>query len=339
MPDTNETVLHASKAIIDAIQTGEGPDWMHFHPDKHAAQLPEQAGTLRRIINGPTVAPAVEKRKIPARGASHAQRNTKLAFHLLIMFLLAALTAALLMAVAYLGLTAQQENIARIAVVVALILAFASSVWKLARSDRNIWKSHRETSETLRWDIGQAIMDAEVEQQPGELPAYPLQIAYFERFQLEAQISYYSDKIQGFQRTADRTDVWSGVGIALAAITLLVISAVGIGALGEQGRATDLAAITATLHLLEANSIDTWLILILFVSIAIYAFMFLASRNFGDHRGIYHRALADLLAVRYTELTAAKKAAADGNAEPMRELARHVHKIMRTEHLAWLKSH
>lgn len=328
--------MNRAVEIIDGIDTEGKPDWQHLKPDVHARNLPMAAAPLRRIIESRKVMDLVDERRTASREASRAQALSRLYFHLTIMPFMLATSLAVWLAVSYLGLTALQEEIVQAVIGLGLLVGGLVTVFATLKAVAGVWKANRNTAETLRRDIFYAIAAASDVAQPGEIDATPLQLEYFRRFQLAAQIDYYGTRIREQGVLADRTSWWRRCAVVLFGLLLLELFLMLVGSAGEQGKLTGIAGATAFLGWLEANSIDTWILTVLLGCNAVFVFSWLAAIQLGDHRSLYGEALAGLMAIQATELEPARHAAARGDPALMKRLVAHVHEVMRREHTVWL---
>ncbi len=339
LTDDQRRELQRAMSVIDAIDTEGKRDFEHVFPDVHAAGLPTEATPLRHIIQNKDVAPIVACCRQAKYGATKAQARQRVLFLLTLLPAGLALALALLVAIAYVGLDEQQELIISSVIWACFVVACLFTVYGIVKSVGTWRMASRESEETLRRKVFAAIVDAN---QQGatttDIAPCLLQLEYFRRFQLGAQIDYYSTRIKEQGARHDSTNVWRGIGVVLFGLLCIVIALMAVGAAGEQGYFTSplLAWFAALVHRLEAHSLDTWIITALLGCIAIYLFSLLSATQIGDHRSLYGDALSRLLAVQGAELEAARTAAAARNDPvPLREMAANVHKIMESEHNIW----
>lgn len=329
--------LQRARDAINAIPTGDKKDFEHLRPLDHAAGLPTEAGPLRRIIETQKVRDLVEERKTASRGASQSKAAAEMVLRVVLLAITVGAAFAFAYAVAYLGLDDRQEQLFRSLIWICFLLAGFAAVYAMWRSWKNSPKLTRNSSEKLRRDIMHTIVASNEAPDPAtEIATVLLQVEYFRRFQLDAQIDYYATRIGEENKSGSKRRYWKWSAVGLFILMVFAVILLSIGAASEQGHWTWAARVTGFLNKLEANSVDTWVIAFLLGATAIYVFLLLTALQFGDHRSLYGEALAGLIAIKGRELDGARAAAAQGNPEPMRKMAKHVHEVMRHEHSVWL---
>ena len=219
--------------IQDAIRAiGEyepSADWK-IAPQDHADQLPPEAAPLARILRRPELRALIERFNSADERAVKSQKEYKLFGRLAIIFnMLAILVGAFaLFGQNLLGVLEHPPKIipffgeyvagAQFIFVIGALIA-AQLIIRLRPFEK--WMHARAEAELSRIALFYAIADAQEPSEDGELPALPLQLEYFRRYQLGTQLAYYAGRGAQHQnaatKRASRRDIYTALGTFAAA--------------------------------------------------------------------------------------------------------------------------
>ncbi len=206
-----------SDIVDDAIKAvgPEGPqDWL-LKPEEHAANLPEAAAPLKRILTQPAIAAIIARYNKADAAAVRAQaaykRPAKLAA---IASFLAIIVGSMAVLPSYALLPQGAVRAAGAAQFLLLILSLGASILVGWRKSFVIWMTFRAEAENARRELFAKVFDQEATANAVTgLPLLSLQLEYFRRYQLDVQRLYYARRGMQHSRAADHAWRWRIVAL------------------------------------------------------------------------------------------------------------------------------
>lgn len=204
-------------AAIEAIGTVP-PSSFELQPRQHVQQLKDRAAAapLVRILGDTQFEQLVDGYEAADRAARSAQLHYKrCAMFAAVASFLAILIASVMLLVRPGVLPPVLSTIALVAQFSFLVLSILASLWLGWRRPYEAWMQQRAEAETLRIRLFRRIVESEESANEGELPALPLQLEYFRRFQLDVQRNYYDKRGRQHRAAVTRGLLWRGVALVL----------------------------------------------------------------------------------------------------------------------------
>lgn len=210
-------------------------DWQ-LRPEEHARNLPTEAGALKRILGRPEVYQIMTQFRQADAAAEAAQARYKRIGRL---GLYAATIASFVGALFLLPLEAWRagwpSHAASAVQILALVSAFVAARLLAYARPFDAWMKQRAAAEIARIDLFGHIAQAEDASTPDELPALPLKLEYFRRYQLDVQRRYYRGRGERHATALWRNNLWLSTSLAITAVAVLLAAlaslrfAAGIG--------------------------------------------------------------------------------------------------------------
>jgi hypothetical protein len=243
--------MTASEAIHAAISTvGEqqGDDYV-ISPTHHAEVFRDAAPTLAAILSASAVETTAQQYEILDRDALEAQNQFKRVFSRAnVTVLMTGVLVALILATGAIAAVLTAWLVSTLLVVLSLASvvtgALASKDLLMIKQGQLLedWMSKRALAETTRLDYFEQVAKSTPSAIGSSMPTAPLlQLEYFRRFQLDAQLTFYSQRGKAHREEAASTlsySGWAAAGAAIAAGAAGVLGAsvhssfAAIGALG-----------------------------------------------------------------------------------------------------------
>ena len=338
MNDTTP-VSEITQRARDAIgEDRPGSDWI-LRPEEHAANLPPEAGALKRILMSKECRDTQEYFRVHDTLAVIAQGRYKSAgrFALGTALIATLLGAALLPSVqtlppeVRLPATMVQYLCLLAAILAARHLAFARPF--------DEWMKERALAEIARIKLFNDIMQANEEVRDSEYPLLPLKLEYFRRYQFDVQRRYHKGRGDQHARSAGHSKRWRATSSVLsyfaAAIAALALFKLSIYFRVLPPWLEGVAAVAIPFR----EDADRWLLALGVASAALYGFAAARSLMNLDERNasrylITHDNLEFLGATR---LPAARADAAAGRQPEVTAFVDRVQALISSEHQEWVR--
>ena len=231
----------STQAAIDAIGTFQATEDWKISPAEHSRSLPGVASPLARILTQPSLQRIInEFHEADEKAVKHQKTYKRFGSIAIALNAAAILTGALALFAQNTGSEIfkafpSTENFGKWVALgqflaIAGALVAAQIVIRMRPFDK--WMRERAKAEIARIAIFEQVIDAQETSSETELPALPLQLEYFRRYQLETQIAYYSQRgAQHEQKAtsrASRRDLYTAIAsFAAAPVTFFAISFLG----------------------------------------------------------------------------------------------------------------
>ena len=220
----------------NAIGRDQNEDFI-LSPEAHAEILPSQAGPLKRVLTTTEVKGIIESYGREDSNAVRAQGLYRRGRR--IVDWLAILTAATgLLACSwhlFMSYVPDQQPVLVIVHAFFLLGLVGSASWLNWTDPRTQWLKARSKAEQHRVALFNRVLAANEPHQNGELALLPLQLAYFRRYQLDVQLSYFKNSGKRLERAAG-LPAWITVpSVIVAAGALLVAIAYLLDLADERG--------------------------------------------------------------------------------------------------------
>jgi len=206
-------VTEQAKAVVGP----DAPDDWKLQIDTYVAKLPSGGGTLRRILEHPEITKIIGAYRVADRAAVRARDFYKRLASWSAFASFAAIFIAAVLLLAHARAFGSVGNLAILSVIqgAMLVLSFvlANIVVHFSPFDR--WMRERATAEHERVSLFNRVMLADEPARAGELPALPLKLEFFRRFQLNVQRGYYKSSGAKHRRAAIRAALFRWVGAVL----------------------------------------------------------------------------------------------------------------------------
>ncbi len=307
----------SSKAASNAIGEPQDDDYK-LRPRTHAEALEQHGDStapLVEILRDPAVEAIVTRREqayLPAN--AHKRTYTRLNTAEIVGAAAAGILAALLI---YIDSTFAEDaahgwrQLVFGGYVVSVAAVAGAAIWLNTGRPYELWQKERSAAETCRVDYFEAVCEQPVGDHAGAADLLLLQLEYFARYQLVAQMTYYRDASRRNARINTRF-------VAVAALT----TAIAAGA----------AAMLA-----DTSQWPKWLALIGIISpIVLAATTNLAMAGEFQRNAARYRATYDQLVGLQGELGTARKAAEVGDAATVHGYMDRVSNLISAEHRQWL---
>lgn len=326
----------SSAAIsAEAIVGRQGSmDW-DLKPEKHAAILGPEAGPLRRILQRSELQEIMAGYRVADANAKAAQRRYRR------LAVTAALTGFAVVALGGVRLLPLDDVLPKSVALSLSILQFAllavsilSSLALALLKPFDTWMHERAKAETSRIALFKSVLAADEAPSAAELPAWPLKLEYFRRYQLDVQRAYYLGRGAEHARAVKRAST-------LRVLALLLVGIAGLPlAFSILGLERVPAWMSALLDPLASPEETTQRILLcasvlgggLQGLLASYSLLSQSERNATRYLDTA-RNLDDLSA---RPLEEARAAALAGEAGPVLAFAALVHEQISSEHREWI---
>lgn len=319
---TSELISQAKEIIGKAREDDQ--DWI-IAPTKHVERYRESAPALAEVISSTRILGTAEQYEEADREAITAQDQfKKIARRANVAVFYTACISALILVVNGLKLPADFLRYSETALVAlgigAVLVGGLGTMWLYQIQAGKLleeWMSRRAKAETYRLELFELVTIAPEEGEvTSEIPLSLLQLEYFRRYQLDAQIAYYNSARRRHAKAAHDILVLSGITVFLGTIATglsgilgpMIPGLAGFAALGVFGVALSTYAVTK-----EGVSQD---------------------RRNAER---YGRTVEVLVELR-KKLDDVRRAVATGNRGAMERFTSAVHDHLSLEHRQWLKS-
>lgn len=307
-------------------------------PEAHAGLLPARAGALHRILETDTgVQEIMQRYTVRDREADAEQRRHWRAKWWLTRLALGAAVAGILALSMHLTVGYQTDTQLALVLVHVLLLIGVGGIaaWLNRANPRRKWHEARGEAELLRIALFDRVLAARDTgpSEPG-IALLPLQLAYFRRYQLDVQLSYFKTRGRQLARTvgAPAWLTWLCFLVALAALALAVLS------LRELAEEHGLAL--AGLPSLPPQWIEQgayWAFLALVVTVLYALFMSRQDITEDQRNATRYLALhANLDYIKSHGYERVREAAEAGNRDAVERYIGFVHQMMLAEQREWL---
>lgn len=205
---------------IKAVGAEEPQDW-HLLPEQHAANLPEAAAPLKRILTQPAIAAIIERYNKADAAAVRAQTAYKRPARLAaITSFLAIVVGSVVVLPSYAVLPQGVVSAAGTVQFMLLIISFGALILVGRRRAFATWMTLRAEAENARRELFTRVMDQEATAGAATgLPLLSLQLEYFRRYQLDVQRFFYAKRGKQHASAADHAWRWR-----VAALIIVVIA-------------------------------------------------------------------------------------------------------------------
>jgi hypothetical protein len=318
-PDSRDAI-----SALGAEDTGR--DW-ELRPLDHAAGLPKEAGSLRRILERPEVQAIMTQYLRFDREAVTAQRRYKRASQIAIWARLGAIAVGALFLLPALATAKPGATLYQLAIGVqylCLMLAFLFSALMNYRRLFPRWMEARAKAELARRSLFEFVAEADEEAKAGELSALPLQLEYFRKYQLDVQSNYYRHRGAQHEKAAGKTRFALKLFYALSALAAAPVLFVLLGLFG--------------IKLPFGEWLDKGLLVFGIIASGLFASVFAISQVNLDERNAARYAIAgqNLDYLREHELEHAREAAARGDKAAVVAFIKAMHQLISAEHQEWV---
>ena len=220
----------------NAIGRNRNDDFI-LSPEAHSEILPPQAGPLKRVLTTPEVKGIIESYGNEDREAVDAQRLYRRARRIVDWLAILAAATGLVACSWHLFMSYVPDPQPTLVIVHAFLLLglVGSASWLNWTDPRTKWLKARSKAEQHRVALFNRVLAANETHQDGELSLLPLQLAYFRRYQLDVQLSYFKNSGRRLERTVG-LPAWITVpSVIVAAGALLVATAYLLNLADERG--------------------------------------------------------------------------------------------------------
>ncbi len=334
-------------------------DW-RIDPETHAEKLPAAAGPLIRVLERADLQELMKRFRGADREAVKQQRAYKRYGRAAIILNTAAAIAGAVSlyaggifrsesaaAAAATGDAVQQTIVETLSLYIPafqvafilLALLAAQIVIRLRPFDK--WMKARAEAEIARNEIFWRVTTADEPTREGELPLLPLQLEYFQRYQLQTQLSYYAERGAQHRKTAEgratRRGLYTAVGGFVAApIPFVATSLFGgsetIGVAFEELFASQADDVFSNVVFNEGFALAGIIIASMLSALEALRLLSQDTRNASRYGATF--ANLRFLADRY--LNPAREAAADGDREAVEDFVLAVNEQISSEHKEWI---
>ncbi|MGI9411775.1 MAG: hypothetical protein ACR2OV_16985 [Hyphomicrobiaceae bacterium] len=203
-----------------------GSDW-ELKPEQHAAELPAQAGALRRVLERDEIKEIMARYREYDGAAGRQQKRFRSASKRIVRGAYIAAVSGLFALSMHL-IMGYQTDLQLLAIffhVAALVYVILATVM-LNRSDpRKKWQESRGQAELLRVALFDRVAEATDPgpEAPNEIALLPLQLAYFRRYQLDVQWRYCKGRGKQLARPSG-LNAWYTSLCAVVAIAAFVLA-------------------------------------------------------------------------------------------------------------------
>ena len=220
----------------NAIGRNRNDDFI-LSPEAHSEILPPQAGPLKRVLTTPEVKGIIESYGNEDREAVDAQRLYRRVRWIVDRLAILAAATGLVACSWHLFMSYVPDPQPTLVIVHAFLLLglVGSASWLNWTDPRTKWLKARSKAEQHRVALFNRVLAANETRQDGELALLPLQLAYFRRYQLDVQLSYFKNSGRRLERTVG-LPAWITVpSVIVAAGALLVATAYLLNLADERG--------------------------------------------------------------------------------------------------------
>ena len=264
----------------EAAVGSDGTDDYILRPEKHAADLPARAGALKRVLERNSVRHVMDRyKRFDQEAVLHQKRYRKARPWLVRCAIAAAVTGLFALSLhLILGYQAHVQLAVVVLHCLLMVAVIAIALWLERAGPRRKWHQARGRAELWRGAYFNEIAKAEEPADAkSEIPLLPLQLAYFRRYQLDMQLSFFEKRGQELARSTGRAGTvveWPSFTLACATLGLaaLVIAAIGLLHLAEESGLEMFGAITPGVDPQVLERFAHWVFLALAAS-TIYAFL------------------------------------------------------------------
>jgi hypothetical protein len=231
LPEGND-MLEITQRAMEAVGADDpASDWK-LAPLTHAAQLPAEAGALRRVLEMPGLqATMAEFHAADAKAVEAQGRYKRVARSRLYAAFAATFVGATFILPLETWLDSTGRSIPAALQYGALAISFLASFYLARAKPFDTWMKARAAAEIARIRLFDQVMEAvDPSPQPAELPLLPLKLEYFRRYQLDVQRRYYANRGGQHNRAAGRTHGWqiASYGLTGAAAAVAIVAGLQI---------------------------------------------------------------------------------------------------------------
>jgi hypothetical protein len=298
-----------------------------LEPLDNARKMTPAAGALKRILQRHEVRKLMDDFVRHDAAAVAAQQRYKLWSKLAIWTRLGAIAVGALFLLPALAASRPGDPVYQVAIGLqygCLALAFMFTALVTYRKLFSRWMTARARAEAARHALFNFVVEAQEASEKGEMPALPLQLEYFRRYQLDVQIRYYSGRGQQHASAAGATVQAMRLLQLLSAcaavpVVLVVLHWFGFALIFDElwGKGFLVFGVIASG---------------LFASLLAVSQMNLDERN-ADRYSVTHQNLEFL---RKAQLDQARDAAARGDKATVLDFVHAAHRLISSEHQEWL---
>ncbi len=329
-----------SDQVKNALGKKQDGDW-ELKPEKHAKDLSEEAGPLKRILESETIRLIMQDYIKADADAGRYQKIYKRWGQAGIRF---PLYATIVGVIFLLPMPWQETSgfIKWLAVLVQfffLFLIFWISAWLSWRKPFEKWMLYRGEAEIARINLFDSVMAADETRKPGELPLLPLKLEYFIRYQLDVQRDYYKDRGLEHEAASGQTKFWKWMKrifiviwgfIALFAFTFFLSGIFGADQTPAFLKYFDLSGLPA--------KFESWVLAFGIIISALYSQRAARSLMNMDVRNAarYKVVSANLEELTLKDLENARQAALQDDTITVAHFVEKIHNQISSEHKEWI---